>query len=108
MKMHTGIDLAAPTGTPVYPAREGQVKETGYSEVYGNFILLQHSGDWQTLYGHLNSINVQLNQTVSYGMILGAVGSTGQSTGPHLHFEIRNRGIPRNPDSLLPVAKGMR
>jgi murein DD-endopeptidase MepM/ murein hydrolase activator NlpD len=101
--MHTGIDLAAPKGTPIHPAREGVVIQTGYSEVYGNFVLLQHSGGWQSLYGHMNSVAVRLNDRVGYAMILGTVGSTGESTGPHLHFEIRNGGVPRDPASLMPT-----
>jgi murein DD-endopeptidase MepM/ murein hydrolase activator NlpD len=101
--MHAGLDLAAPKGTPIHPAREGVVIQTGYSEIYGNFVLLQHSGGWQSLYGHMNSVAVRLNDRVGYGMILGTVGSTGESTGPHLHFEIRNGGVPRDPESLMPT-----
>ena len=99
---HEGIDLAAPAGTEVYAARSGTVKDVGYDPVYGTFVLLSHEGGWETLYGHLSARRVELNTPVKSGMIIGNVGSTGLSTGPHLHFEVRFRGASRDPMPLLP------
>jgi murein DD-endopeptidase MepM/ murein hydrolase activator NlpD len=108
VQMHAGIDLAAPSGTSVFPSREGVVSDTGYNATYGNYVIISHQGAWETVYGHLKTVAVRLNENVLYGMIIGTVGSTGESTGPHLHFEIRDRGVPRDPESLLPAAKGKR
>jgi murein DD-endopeptidase MepM/ murein hydrolase activator NlpD len=102
MAKHQGIDLAAPTGTDVYAARDGTVSETGVDPVLGQYIILVHEGGWSTVYGHLSARRVRLNDRIESGMIIGNVGSTGQSTGPHLHFEVRNRGEPRNPEPLIP------
>lgn len=99
---HAGIDLAAPTGTEIYAARDGTVVETGFSAVYGNFVRLSHGDGYETVYGHMSQILISLHQKVQSGTILGRVGSTGQSTGPHLHFEIRREGHPQNPVPLLP------
>jgi murein DD-endopeptidase MepM/ murein hydrolase activator NlpD len=99
---HAGIDLAAPIGTEVYAARSGTVKEVGYDPVYGIFVRISHEGGWETLYGHLSARRVELNTTVKSGMIIGNVGSTGLSTGPHLHFEVRFKGASRDPLPLLP------
>jgi murein DD-endopeptidase MepM/ murein hydrolase activator NlpD len=89
---HRGVDLAAPAGSEVYAAREGRVAEAGIDAVLGNYIALEHEGGWTTVYGHLSTRKVVLNEHVESGMIIGNVGSTGLSTGPHLHFEVRNRG----------------
>jgi len=99
---HTGIDLAAPPGTPVYAAATGTVIFAGWSNWgYGNSIVLAH-GDKLTLYGHLSRINVSCGQKVGGGDPIGAVGSTGNSSGPHLHFEIRpGGGEPVNPVGYL-------
>lgn len=98
---HRGIDLAAPQGTPVYACAAGTVAESGYSPVYGNYIILRHDGGRESLYGHLHEKKIKLHDLVKSGTIIGSVGSTGQSTGPHLHFEIHENGIPRNPAGLL-------
>ncbi len=98
---HRGIDLAAPEGTPVYACAPGTVAESSYSEVYGNYIIIRHSGGRESLYGHLSKKNVELHDNVNSGTIIGNVGSTGQSTGSHLHFEIHENGVPRNPEGLL-------
>ena len=100
---HSGIDLAAPWGTDVYAARSGTVAEVGRDFTYGNYIILDHSAGYQTVYGHLSSILVRLHEEVTSGMIIGKVGSSGLSTGPHLHFEIRLRGRPEDPAPLLPM-----
>lgn len=100
---HAGIDLAAPTGTDVYAARDGTVVEIGHLDrIYGNFVRLDHGDGYQTVYGHLSEVLVTLHQKLLSGSILGRVGSTGMSTGPHLHFEIRRRGHPEDPVPLLP------
>lgn len=102
---HAGIDLAAPLGTEVYAARDGRVQATGFDRILGNFVRLDHGSGYETVYGHLNVVVVSLHQEIRSGMILGRVGSTGQSTGPHLHFEIRREGHPEDPVPLLPTRK---
>jgi murein DD-endopeptidase MepM/ murein hydrolase activator NlpD len=104
-EFHQGLDLAAPVGTEVYAARDGEVAAQGYDPVLGNMILLSHEGGYQTVYGHLAQILVGLHQKVRSGMIIGSVGTTGYSTGPHLHFEVRRSGSPRDPLPLLPAQK---
>jgi len=104
-EFHTGIDIAAPYGTDVFAARDGIVIGIGFNRVYGNYIILEHEGGYETVYGHLKEIKVELHDRVSSGTIIGAVGSTGMSTGPHLHFEIRRKGAPTNP---LPLITGFK
>ncbi len=102
-RFHTGIDLAAPTGTPIYAARAGQVDTAGWSRFgYGLHVILDHGGAHETLYGHMSRIAVRPGQWVARGDLLGYVGSTGWSTGPHLHFEVRVGGAARNPVAYLP------
>jgi hypothetical protein len=98
---HTGIDIGAPFGTHVMAARAGRIESTGYSDVYGNFIIIAHDATWETLYGHLSKIVVEKGQAVRSGDVIGFVGSTGMSTGPHLHFETRKRGTATNPAPLI-------
>jgi len=100
-KFHPGIDIAAPQGTQIFAARGGRVVEAGWSDVYGNYVLVVHDNDWETLYGHMSKILVSKGETVHSGDVLGLVGSTGIATGPHLHFEIRKRGVAENPLDLL-------
>lgn len=100
-QFHNGIDLAAPTGTEVLAAREGTVKALGEDRIYGRYVVIAHPGGYETLYGHLKSQAVSLNDRVSSGTLLGQVGTTGMSTGPHLHFEIRRQGHPQDPVPLL-------
>jgi murein DD-endopeptidase MepM/ murein hydrolase activator NlpD len=100
---HNGIDLGAPVGTPVYAAKDGKVMEVGYNKIYGNYVLVQHSGNYQTVYGHLSKILVTLYQDVQGGEIIAKTGMSGRCTGPHLHFEIRRKGCPKNPVPLLPA-----
>ncbi len=102
---HAGIDLGAPTGTEVYAARDGKVSDTGNDRVLGRFVRLDHGDGYETVYGHLSVVSVSLHQEVRSGMILGKVGSTGLSTGPHLHFEIRRQGHAQDPVPLLPGRK---
>jgi murein DD-endopeptidase MepM/ murein hydrolase activator NlpD len=104
-RMHEGVDLAAPSGTEVLAAREGTVSAVGEDPSLGLIVIVDHEGGLRTVYGHLSRIFVVLNETVRSGTILGAVGSTGLSTGPHLHFEIRLSGKARDPSSYLPGLK---
>lgn len=104
-EFHSGLDLAAPMGTEVYAARDGSVGSIGYDPVLGKMVILNHEAGYQTIYGHLEEISVRLNEEVRSGMIIGAVGTTGHSTGAHLHFEIRRKGATRDPVPLLPNHK---
>ena len=99
--VHRGLDLAAPEGTEVYAARDGEVVEIGADPVYGNFIIIRHGETWASLYGHLSKIEIALRSRVRSGTLIGRVGSTGQSTGPHLHFELRQNGRAQDPGRLL-------
>ncbi len=96
-KAHLGIDYAAPTGTPVRTIGEGMVTFAGWQRGYGNVIQIQHKDNQSTLYAHLSRIDVARGQRVEQGMRIGAVGSTGASTGPHLHFEFRVSNVPQDP-----------
>jgi len=104
-RMHEGVDLAAPFGTSVLAARDGTVIAAGEDSVLGLRVIIEHEGGLRTMYGHLSRIAIVLNQIVRSGTIIGAVGSTGLSTGPHLHFEIRLSGKARDPSSYLPGLK---
>ncbi len=99
--MHQGVDLAAPEGTEVYAAADGVVTYTGFDPIYGNYIIISHSDRWTSLYGHLQIIEAVLRTNVKSGSLIGRVGSTGQSTGPHLHFELRQDGRALNPAGKL-------
>jgi murein DD-endopeptidase MepM/ murein hydrolase activator NlpD len=100
-RFHEGLDLAAPEGTEVFAARDGKVIETGYSPVYGNYVIIRHEDNWTSLYGHLSKIDAILHREVRSGTLVGRVGSTGQSTGPHLHFELRRDGKAQDPGKYL-------
>lgn len=94
---HSGIDIARPTGTPIRAAADGTVEIASYKGAYGNMIELDNGNEILTVYGHLSRIAVSVGQKVKAGEVIGYVGSTGRSTGPHLHFEIRKNGIALNP-----------
>ena len=98
---HNGVDMAIVRGTPVYAALAGQVISTGYSTVYGNHVIIKHHSGYQTLYGHLNSIFTSRNKFVSTNTQIGTVGSTGRSTGPHLHFTVYKNGATIDPMTVL-------
>ena len=100
-EFHQGLDIAAPTGTTVTAAAGGTVIMAQWYGGYGNYILIDHGGGYSTGYGHLSAIYVSNGQTVTRGQAIGAVGSTGQSTGPHLHFEVRINGKPVDPAPRL-------
>lgn len=98
---HSGIDLPAPTGTPVRAAAPGYVAWARTGTLYGNYVMIIHTNGLATLYAHLSRMDVTADQFVSRGAQIGAVGSTGLSTGPHVHFEARLNGIPTNPLDYL-------
>jgi murein DD-endopeptidase MepM/ murein hydrolase activator NlpD len=100
-EFHQGLDIAAPSGTTVTAAAGGTVIMAQWYGGYGNYILIDHGGGYSTGYGHLSAIYVSNGQAVARGQAIGAVGSTGQSTGPHLHFEIRIAGKPVDPAPRL-------
>ncbi len=100
---HLAIDIAAGLGAPVYAADSGVVVVAGWnSSGYGNVIMIDHGNGYMTVYGHLSSVNVSLCQGVTQGQLIGLAGSTGNSTGPHLHFEVREGGGYVNPWNVLP------
>ncbi|ADL08953.1 M23 family metallopeptidase [Thermosediminibacter oceani] len=94
---HTGLDIANGTGTPVRAANVGTVTFAGWNGGYGKLVIVNHGGGFETYYAHLNTISVSVGERVEKGEVLGTVGSTGRTTGPHLHFEVRVNGTPKNP-----------
>lgn len=100
-RRHTGIDVGIPTGTPVQAADGGTVISTGYGSSYGYFVSINHGGNMSTLYAHLSKISVQNGTQVYQGQTIGLSGNTGVSSGPHLHFEVRVRGVPQNPRNYI-------
>jgi murein DD-endopeptidase MepM/ murein hydrolase activator NlpD len=104
LHFHSGLDIGAPFGTPVAAADNGIVSLVTFNCCvgYGNYVIITHGNGFSTLYGHLSAINVSVNQPVQQGQQIGAEGSTGFSTGPHLHFEIRLNGAYQNPLAYLP------
>lgn len=98
---HTGIDMACPTGTPIRAAMSGKVVYVGWSNIFGNYAIINHDGGYQTLYGHMSKTLCKSGQFVSQGTQIGLVGSTGYSTGPHLHFTVYKNGSLVDPLSLL-------
>ncbi len=99
---HHGIDLAATTGTPIRAAREGTVATSQWLGDYGRAVIIAHAEGTRTLYGHASKLLVKKGEKVKAGQIIAQVGSTGRSTGPHLHFEILINGKPQNPLAYLP------
>ena len=98
---HTGIDMACPTGTPVRAAMSGTVVYAGWSNIFGNYVIINHGNGYQTLYGHMSKILAKKGQSVDQNTRVGLVGSTGYSTGPHLHFTVYKNGRLVDPLSLL-------
>lgn len=101
LEVHRGIDIAAPEGTPVRAARSGVVHAVGSSPGFGNYVIISHLFGWQTRYAHLSSVDVAPGALVLRGGVLGGVGSTGRSTGFHLHFEIGPPGAALPPGPFL-------
>jgi murein DD-endopeptidase MepM/ murein hydrolase activator NlpD len=100
-EFHSGQDIEAPWGAPVVAGASGRVSFVGWQNGYGQLVVVDHGGGLTTKYGHLSHIDVDLNQTVSRAQLLGKVGSTGRSTGPHLHYEVRINDQPVNPLQYL-------
>jgi murein DD-endopeptidase MepM/ murein hydrolase activator NlpD len=96
-RMHQGVDLRATYGTPIVAVSDGRVEFAGWHGGHGNSVALNHGGGLQTLYGHMSRIAVRSGESVHRGEVIGYVGSTGLSTGPHLHFEVHRNGVPVNP-----------
>lgn len=103
-RMHKGVDLAAPTGTPVYAAADGIVDLARWGRGYGLYIKIDHGAELETRYAHLSRLAVAAGERVEKGDVIGYVGSTGWSTGPHLHYEVRVDGVAVNPVHYM-VAK---
>jgi murein DD-endopeptidase MepM/ murein hydrolase activator NlpD len=110
---HKGVDMAGPIGTPIYATADGIVGRAQWVGGYGKYVELNHGGEIQTRYGHMSEILVQPNQRVTKGQVIGLMGSTGRSTGSHLHYEVRIAGNSVNPmpfissrDYLLAMADG--
>ena len=100
---HRALDIAGWTGAQIKAADSGYVIDAGWNDTgYGNYVVVDHRNGFQTLYGHLSRILVNAGTSVGKGTVIGLMGSTGRSTGPHLHFEVRQRGVPLNPFGQLP------
>jgi murein DD-endopeptidase MepM/ murein hydrolase activator NlpD len=98
---HAGVDIAAPTGTPIYAPADGVVAKAGPASGYGHEVIIDHGGGISTLYGHLSSFAVVAGQIVKRGQIIGYVGDLGRSTGPHLHYEVLINNLPVNPHKYM-------
>lgn len=96
-RQHQGVDIGGTTGDPIKASDGGTVTYAGWNGGYGNFIKIKHDNGYETYYGHLSSIGVSVGQKVAQGEVIGKLGNTGRSTGPHLHFEIRKNGVPCDP-----------
>lgn len=97
-KSHMGLDFAAPSGTPIYATANGIVKFSGFSTSgYGNHVIINHDFGYETLYGHMVRVGATQGQQVKRGQVIGYVGSTGKSTGPHLHYEVHKSGVQLDP-----------
>jgi len=98
---HTGIDMAVPKGTSIRAAMSGKVIAVGFTNIYGNYVIINHGNGYQTLYAHMSQTFAHTGQGVSQGTRIGLVGSTGYSTGPHLHFTVYKNGNLIDPLSVL-------
>jgi murein DD-endopeptidase MepM/ murein hydrolase activator NlpD len=96
-RFHAGMDFTAPTGTAIYATANGSIISAGWKQGYGNCIEINHGFGYVTLYGHMSAIKARVGQSVKRGDVIGLVGSTGKSTGPHLHYEVHLRGEIMNP-----------
>ncbi|MGM9540004.1 murein hydrolase activator EnvC family protein [Anaerovibrio sp.] len=100
-RFHSGLDIGGDYGMPIYAAASGTIIYAGWISGYGNTVIIDHGGGVTTLYGHNDSLNVDVGQTVSQGQVIALCGSTGNSTGPHCHFEVRENGEPVSPYGYL-------
>jgi murein DD-endopeptidase MepM/ murein hydrolase activator NlpD len=105
---HSGLDISTPTGTPVACPAPGKVLLAGGGGDYGRHVVVQHANGVRSLYGHLSKVEVRAGQSVEKGQLLGLTGSTGRSTGPHLHYELRVAGKSVNPRKFLWEGKDSR
>ncbi|QAY80490.1 M23 family metallopeptidase [Sphingosinicella sp. BN140058] len=103
---HAGVDIAAVTGTPVYATADGYVGRSRWAGGYGNLVEINHGNGYQTRFGHLSRRIVGEGQYVRRGALLGLIGSTGRSTGPHLHYEVRYNGAALDPTPFIRAFKG--
>ncbi len=101
LRFHAGIDIAAPIDTPIYAAFDGKVYEADYDQWNGNYIKIKHDNGIMTVYCHCQKLKVKKGQVLRAGEVIATVGSTGSSTGPHLHFELRINNVSYNPESAL-------
>lgn len=106
LSMHAGLDFAAPVGTPILAAAGGVVSAAEYNPAYGNMVVIDHGNGLQTLYAHASKIDVAPGEIVRKGQQIARVGSTGRSTGSHLHFEVHVNGVPQNPARFLRAQGG--
>ena len=104
-RLHSGVDMAAPTGTPIYSTGDGVVSFAGRQSGYGLIIVIEHAFGFETRYAHLSRIRVTEGQRVSRGDLIGDMGSTGRSTGPHLHYEVRTGDTPQNPMNYITAGR---
>lgn len=100
-KMHTGTDFIAPEGTSIMATANGEISFSGFSAGYGNHVIIKHNDTYQSLYAHLNSINVKQGKNVNAGEVIGIIGSTGQSLSTHLHYEVIENGTKVNPSQFF-------
>ena len=107
-RQHEGVDLASPVGTPIHATADGTVAKADWFGGYGLFVQLEHGGSLATRYGHMSRLNVAAGQQVRKGDIIGYVGSTGRSTGPHLHYEVRVAGAPVNPIPYMQAGEAIK
>ena len=105
---HMGVDIPGSLNTPIYAARKGKVIFAGYSGGYGNLVIVRHDKGYTTYYGHLNKITTRVGANVGQGTMIGRMGSTGNSTGSHLHFEVRRNGVALNPVDFISISKFIR
>jgi len=106
-RMHSGTDFAGSQGTPIHSTADGVVKKSGWHQGYGNTVIIQHDFGIETLYAHMSRIHVREGQTVSRGARIGDMGTTGRSTGVHLHYEVRVNGKAVNPMTYIKAASNV-
>lgn len=107
-RSHNGVDLAATTGTPIYATADGLVSKAGRFGSYGNYVSIEHGADLQTRFAHMSRVEVAAGSRVTKGQLIGYVGSTGRSTGPHLHYEVRIAGKAVNPVPYMVESEAQR